>query len=69
MISAITESALIKASEDPQPNKLLAILLSTAIFIAVSVFTAILTYRMKKKKYSEEQTSLHDDVKEQKNDS
>lgn len=68
MISAITDAVLIKAAENSQPDKLPVILLSTAIFIAASAVSAVLTYRLKKKKYREENESIRDGVKEQEND-
>lgn len=68
MISAITEYGQLMASEAPQPSKMIVILLSAAIFIAVSAVTAVVTYRLKMKKFREKDECICDDVKEQEND-
>lgn len=68
MISPITEAVLLKTAENAQPSKLLVIVLSTALFIAVSAVTAVLTYKLKKKKYSQEKMRTHNEIKEREND-
>lgn len=65
MISAIIESGLLMASEPSQPFKVLVILISTVLFIAVSAVTAVVTYKMKMKKFRDQNQCEHDDFKEQ----